>query len=339
MKEKAKKKQMAILAVLRGGDRALSSVEIARQLQAEGQDVSERTVRLYLQDMDAEGFSRPVGRRGRLITDAGIEELDASRGFERVGFLSAKIDRMTYRMSFNLAACSGTVVVNVTYAEPRQLARHADMIASVFKHGYAMGHLMALLRPGERCGESVVPDGMIGIGTVCSITLNGVLLKHGIPVHSRFGGLLELRGGKAVRFVEIITYDGTTLDPLEVFIRSGMTNYRGAVATGNGRIGVGFREFPADSRNLVADLARRLEGVGLGGFMQIGFPGQSLLDIPVSEGSAGAIVIGGLNPVAILEESGVRVYSRALSGLIEFNSLCRYDEFPKRLRAMGVRPS
>jgi len=336
MKEKAQKKQMAILSALRSSERPLSSADIARQLLAEGHDLSERTVRLYLQHMDNEGFTRPVGRKGRIITEAGIGEAEASRSFERVGFLSAKIDRMTYLMQFDLASCSGTVIINVTVADPRQVVRYADMISAVYEHGYAVGHLMALLEPGERCGETIVPDGMVGIGTVCSITLNGVLLKHGIPVHSRFGGLLELRGGKAVRFVEIITYDGTTLDPLEVFIHGGMTNYRGAITTGNGRIGSGFREFPSESRDLVADLARRLEAVGLGGFMQIGYPGQTLLDIPVSESSAGAIVIGGLNPVAILEESGVRVNSRALSGLIEYNRLFRYNELPKRLRALGL---
>ena len=47
-----------------------------------------------------------------------------------------------------------------------------------------------------------------------SITLNGVLLKHGIPTTSSFGGLLELREGRAIRFVEMIHYDGTSIDPL-----------------------------------------------------------------------------------------------------------------------------
>ena len=40
--------------------------------------------------------------------------------------------------------------------------------------------------------------------------------------------------------------------------------------------------------------------------MRIGHPGQALLQIPGSQGRAGAIVIGGLNPVAILEEIGIR---------------------------------
>jgi len=208
------------------------------------------------------------------------------------------------------------------------------MIHKVFADGYAMGDLITFLAPGERIGQLTVPEGMIGICTVCSITLNGVLLQHGIPTNSRFGGVLELRDKKPVRFVEIIMYDGTSIDPLEVFIRSGMTNYLGAIKTGNGRIGVGFREFPAESRDRVEGLAEKLKRAGLGAFMSIGRPGQPLLDIPVSEGRVGAIVIGGLNPVSILEETGHRVYSRALSGLIDFGRLFHYDHMEERLQEL-----
>ena len=297
-----------------------------------GHEISERTVRFYLKKMDEDGLTRSIGKRGRQITERGLSELDSARIIERVGFLSAKIDRMTYRMNFDLTSKSGTVVINVTLVDPRELSKRLDMIGQVFEQGYAMGHLATLLEPGVNTGHITVPEGMIGIGTVCSITLNGVLLKYGIPTNSRFGGLLELQGRKPTRFVEIITYDGTSIDPLEVFIRSGMTDYVGAVQTGNGRIGASFREFPAESRELVADLARKLEKIGLGGFMRIGRSGQSLLEIPVSEGSVGAILIGGLNPVAILEETGVRVHSRAMAGLIDFNKLFWYQELESRVR-------
>jgi hypothetical protein len=174
---------------------------------------------------------------------------------------------------------------------------------------------------------------MIGVGTVCSITLNGVLLKHGIPTVSRFGGLLELQNKKPTRFVEIVMYDGTSIDPLEVFIRSGMTDYLGAINTGSGRIGASFREFPAESRDLVEQLAEKMKRIGLGGLVRIGRPGQTLLEIPVSEGRVGAIVIGGLNPVSIFEETGVRAYSRALAGLIDFNKLFNYEEMESRISA------
>ena len=53
--------------------------------------------------------------------------------------------------------------------------------------------------------------------------------------------------------------------------------------------------------------------------MEIGRSGQALFNIPVPEGCIGAIVVGGLNPVAILEENGIRVEAKALAGLLPFN--------------------
>jgi len=332
MDEKKRRKGLLILNVLKNSEIALTSGRIAEELVSLGQEISERTVRLYLQYMDAGGFTAGNGKRRHQITEKGLNELDSSKIIERVGFLSAKIDRMTYQMNFDLNTTSGSLVINVTLVEPRLFAKNIPMISKVYADGYAMGNLMTFLAPGETLGHITVPQDRMGIGTVCSITLNGVLLKHGIPTTSRFGGLLEIADRKPIRFVEIIMYDGTSIDPLEVFIRSGMTNYMGAVQTGNGRIGASFREFPAESRAKVEQLGEKLKRIGLGGLVRIGRPGQAVLDIPVSEGRVGAIVIGGLNPVSILEETGVRVYSRALAGLVDFSRLFRSEEMESRVQ-------
>lgn len=333
MSEKMKKKHHLILGVLKEADRPLGSAQIREELLLAGHDVSERSIRLYLQELDDAGLTEKHNQRKRRISAAGLKEFEATKIIERVGFLSAKIDQMTYRMNFDLTTRTGSVVINVTVVDPRYVRKNLNLMSKVFEYGYSMGELLTLIPPGETLGHISVPEGMIGLGTVCSITLNGVLLKYGIPTVSRFGGLLEIEERLPTRFAEIIMYDGTSLDPLEIFIRSGMTNYTGAVTAGNGRIGASFREFPSESQHMVDELAQRLGKIGLGGFMRIGRPGQALLDIPVGEGRVGAIVIGGLNPVAILEENGVRAYSRALAGLIDFSRLFHYRELEDRLKA------
>lgn len=333
MHEKLKKKHHLILGVLKEANRPLGSAQIREELLLAGQDISERSIRLYLQELDDAGLTEKHNQRKRRIAEAGLKELEAIKIIERVGFLSAKIDQMTYRMNFDLHTRAGSVVINVTMVEPHHILKNLPLMAKVFEHGYSMGALMALIAPGETLGHISVPDDMVGLGTVCSITLNGVLLKYGIPTVSRFGGLLEIEDHQPSRFAEIIMYDGTSLDPLEIFIRSGMTDYTGAVTTGNGRIGASFREFPSESQHMVDDLAQRLSTIGLGGFIRIGRPGQALLDIPVGESRVGAIVIGGLNPVGILEENGVRAHSRALAGLIDFSRLFHYRELGERLKA------
>lgn len=323
-------REVSILGVLKQSGQALRSADVAEFLVSQGDEISERTVRLYLQELDRAGFTESHGKRGRTITEKGLAELDTSQTLERVGFLSSRIDELTYDMSFDLTLRTGTVVVNTTLAKPEDLSANLDRICKVFELGYAMGRLVGILEPGERIGDIVVPEGLLGICSVCSVTLNGVLLKHGVPTKSRFGGLLELRGGKATRFTDIINYDGTSIDPLEIFVRSGMTDYTGAITTGNGRIGVSFREIPANCRELVVGLAKQIESAGLKGFMEIGFPGHTLFDIPVGEGRVGVVVIGGLNPGAILEEQGLRPFSRALTGFMDFSRLFPYRELKLR---------
>ena len=144
MIEKKKKKQLSILNVLKASAQPLSSSKIAKELESLGREISERTVRLYLQQMDKDGLTQSSGKLGRRITELGLKELDSSRIIERVGFLSAKIDQMTYGMNFDLNTKSGTVVVNITIAEPRHVDKCVDMISKVFENGYAMGYLAAI---------------------------------------------------------------------------------------------------------------------------------------------------------------------------------------------------
>jgi repressor of nif and glnA expression len=325
-------KKIAILNALKSQNGPASSLKITQMLSLGGLDFSERTVRFHLKELDEAGLTVSYGRKGREITEIGLAELQSSQIIQRPGYLSAKIDRMIYGMNFDLPLRSGTVVVNTSIIDPHQLASCVDKICTVFSKGFGMGNLLSLLGPDETIGEITVPKGKVAFCTVCSITINGILLKHGIPMTSRFGGLLKLKDGKAFRFVEMIHYDGTSIDPLEVFIRSGMTDYHGAIKDGNGMIGASFREVPGESRGRLININQRLQEVGFGAIMEIGLPGQPLLEIPVSHGRVGVVVSGGLNPIAILEERNNRTFSRALSGLLEYDRLFHSKEFPSNLQ-------
>lgn len=327
-----KAKELAILVNLDETDRALSSGEIEALLRDKGYEMSERTIRLYLQRFDAEGLTESIGKQGRKITDKGRTLLDEQRLIHRVGYMSTRIDQMTYTMDFDLPRRKGTVVINLAIIKKDDFIQYLPLVEQVFSLGYAMGTLVSLVDAGERIGTFTIPEGHIGFCTVCSVTLNGVFLKYGIPTRSLFSGLLQLEQGQAVRFVELISYDGTSIDPLQLFIRGKMTNYLGSIRDGNGRIGAGFREIPGESYQLAMDLARQLQDIGLGAFLKIGRPSRDVLNVPVHEGSCGLIVIGGLNPVAVFEESGISVTYNALAGYMEFNRLFPYSQMRERLK-------
>lgn len=194
-----------------------------------------------------------------------------------------------------------------------------------------MGRFLVVGLPGTKMGNIIIDGGKVAIGTVCSVTINGVLLNEGIHTTSRFGGLLELNKGRPLRFTQIINYDGSSLDPLEIFIKGGMTSVHQAVLTGNGRIGASFREVPSVAIQKVERIRKKLDKIGLGGILMIGNSGRPLLDIPVSEGRAGMIVAGGLNPLSAVEEFGIPTENIAMKTLFEFDQLVPFWELEKHI--------
>ena len=327
MKLAAAEIKKRILKVLHRIDRPAGATQVEELLRGWGVDLSERSIRLYLLQLDAEGFTQLHSRRaGRVLTAKGRAELEKGDVIERMGFISGQIDELTYRMGFNLRGGMGTLVVNTTLIPAREEVAALDVVRPVYAARLGMGTRLLVLRAGaiyDVRRAAVVPRGKIAMVTVCSVTLNGILLKEGIPVTSRFGGLLEFRNRLPARFVELLEYRGTTQDPLELFIRAKMTSVRACVDTGNGLAGASFREFPSVALPAVLKIRDQLRLMGLDGILAVGVPNQPLYGIPVGEGRTGLVVLGGLNPAAALEEAGLAGENRSLAGLLE------YQQFPE----------
>lgn len=330
MKERIEKKRLAILRVLRDAGEPLASKTITDELLEIGYEISPRTIRFHLKSMDDEGLTEYSDKHGRFITRKGIEELEASRVFEKVGFLNAKIEQMAWKMDFDIMTQKGSVIINISFIKKEEIVRAIELLIPVFKTGFTMGQLVCLYKEGEQIGNHLVPDGYIGLGTVCSFTLNGILTKAGIPVQSKFGGLLQIENSTPTRFVEIINYDGTSIDPLEIFIQSGMLDFSELIDTGCGRIGANLFEIPAEARRQTARIAGRMEKLGLGNVQKLGYSEHPLLEIPISVGRTGGIAIGGLNPIAALIENGIDVKSHAVSDITDFGSLFHFSSLPAR---------
>jgi len=153
-----------------------------------------------------------------------------------------------------------------------------------------------------------------------------VLLKAGVPMDSKFGGILEVRNGTPRRFVAIINYADTSLDLSEAYIRARMTSVRQAMATGTGRILANFREMPAFARPMAEAIVADLKRSGIGGVLLIGEASEPLCQMPVGLNKIGMALLGGLNPVAAAEEAGIEAENISESGTIDFRQLVRYRD-------------
>ena len=107
MDTRTKKRAVAILRAVQNAGRPMGASRLARDLEAMGLDMSQRTVRYYLAMLDERGLTRSRGKKGREITPLGEQELANSFVAEKVGFISAKVDELAYQMSFKLRAAAG----------------------------------------------------------------------------------------------------------------------------------------------------------------------------------------------------------------------------------------
>jgi repressor of nif and glnA expression len=311
----------AILKVLEKQIEIIGSTEVSRQLKQHGIDLTERTVRYHLKILDERGLTQVYGKEGRKITEKGREELKHSLVSEKVGFVISRIETLAYMTNFDIEKQGGDIILNVSFFQDKDLKEALKVMKPVYKSPYIMSDRLILAKEGEQIGDIIVPEGKIGLGTVCSVTINGIFLKSGIPLVSKFGGLLQTEDSKASRFTALISYAGSSLDPLEIFIRSRMTDVTGAIRKKSGKILASFREVPVvgvDEANRIAD---RMSAIGIGGILLIGKPNQPLLEMPVSMDKAGIVVVGGLNPIAALEESGITTESHAMSTMYEYSKL------------------
>jgi hypothetical protein len=195
-----------------------------------------------------------------------------------------------------------------------------------FEEGLCVSDLVAIASEGERLGELIVPEGKIGLATVCSVVINGALLKAGVPMDSRFGGILQIRNHKPLRFVELIHYAGSTLDPSEIFIRARMTSVREVAKKGNGKILANFREIPAPCRPIAEEIVTIMTEAGLGGLIVMGDTSEPVCEVPVELNKIGLVLVGGLNPVAAAAEVGIEAENRAMGTVMEYRDLIRFQE-------------
>jgi len=319
------RKELAIMKILSGSGEPLGSSVIARRLKSRGVELSERAVRYHLRLMDERGLTQLVGRRdGRALTERGSEEVSSALVKDKVGFAISSIELLAFRTNFNYEKRCGLIPVNISFFPKGKFNQALQLMKPAFEAGLCVSDRVGVASEGERLGDLTVPKGKIGLATVCSIVFNGVLLKAGVPMGSRFGGILQIRHHIPLRFVELIHYVGSSLDPSEIFIRARMTSVRDVAGKGDGKILANFREIPALCRPIAEEVVARLNEVGLRGLLVMGGTSEPVCETPVEMNKIGVVLIGGLNPVAAAGEAGIDAENHAMSTVMEYRDLIEF---------------
>jgi repressor of nif and glnA expression len=231
-----------------------------------------------------------------------------------------------FRTTFNPRTMEGDVIVNLSLIDRQDFDDVSRIFSMAINSGLSVSPLLKILHEGDTIGDRKIAEGEVGFATVCSITIDGLLLKAGVMVKPRFGGLVEIRDGEPIRFTNVLTYQSTTIDPLEVLMSQEITSVMSMLKTGSGKILANLREAPMVARDVIDSTLSDMVDAGINGILEVGEPNTRILDVPVERDHLGIVVIGGTNPMAIVQEHGIPIRTNAMSTLVNINELSHIND-------------
>lgn len=315
------RKLIEILRILYENREPIGARLIADRMNERGYQIGERGVRYHLRILDERGLTQRKGYDGRVITELGTKELEDALVEDRLGFIITRIEKLIYDTTFDLGKGEGSVIINTSIIDKKDVDKTMEIMRHVIYDGYSFSPYIKLMEEGTITSDIKIPEGKVGIATMCSITIDGILLKNGIPVTPRYGGILEIKERKPVGFEDIIVYNGTSIDPMRIFISKKMTTVLEAVDKGRGRLLANLREIPVSATREAERILKIAMKFGIAGVAEIGKPGRSVLDAPVSAGNVGVVVYAGTNIMAAVEEKGINVDTHPISSIMDFREL------------------
>ncbi|MGA3359426.1 MAG: NrpR regulatory domain-containing protein [Halobacteriota archaeon] len=314
------RKLVEILRILDESDEAIGARMIAASLGQRGYPIGERAVRHYLVLLDYKGFTIKIGNAGRIITEKGLKELNEAIVGDRVGFVITRIDELVYKTSFDLKQRNGDIIINVATIDKNDFDVAIEAAAETVDSGYTVSPYVRFLEEGDKIGAVFVPYGSAGLVTMCSMTVDGILIKHGIPSSIKYGGLLEIQNRQPVCYTDLISYQGTSLDPIQIFTARQMTSILTAARSGEGKVLANVRTVPAVAAEKSIELLRDAKKAGIVGW----------IETPIQESSPGICAesdvveinnYAGANPMAALYELGISVKVHSISALMDVKLL------------------
>ncbi|MDY6958218.1 MAG: DUF128 domain-containing protein [Halobacteriota archaeon] len=240
---------------------------------------------------------------------------------EQIRFTISRISDLKFNMTLDPRIKSGSVISNFSIIREDDLQDALDIFNQVSSIGLVVSPYFRILREGESMGTMKVGEGEVGLATVCSITIDGVLMKSGVPTNLKGGGIVQVVKGRPMRFTHFIDYRYTTIDPLEVLMSQKLTSVMNVVKTGSGRILANLREAPMVARDAIEETLDLLNAAGFDGVLEVGEPNSDIFGVTLDRDHIGIAVIGGTNPLAAIQEAGICIRTGALSDLIDLSKM------------------
>ena len=310
---RTERKYIEILRILKEHHEPVGAKRLAELMANRGFVLSDRAVQYHLSYLDSSGFTEKVGNQGRMLTPLGLAESDNALVDDRIGFVISKLERLAYRSTFDPATGTGDVAYNLSIVPKESFERTIAAFDEVAKAGCGFFSSYRIIDRDPR-----IPSDSVGVITLCSISMDGVFQRAGIPVKMAFGGRLEIEQETPVRFRDLIGYRGTTIDPLELFISSGLTSINTFIRTKTGIALANVREVPCSAKDQVEQTIRLMNDCG---FIFPVTMGNQVFNLPKNPFRLSIVAFSGMNYIGNCVEQDLEIRTEIGAGNIPFSKV------------------
>ena len=105
-----------------------------------------------------------------------------------------------------------------------------------------------------------------------------------------------------------------------------LTSVTRMINTGTGKILANLREAPMSARDRIEQVLDSLVEAGFSCILEVGEPNNDILGIQVGRDKLGIAVIGGTNPMALVQENDIEIDTHELSILLDVEEMVHIDE-------------
>lgn len=228
----------------------------------------------------------------------------------KIPFILSKSWNLIQQVDFDVKSASGDIIANISYVAKDDLDNAIDIMKETYENNkkYINSHYQIVDHPTD--------DDKVGIATICSLSIDGLLIKNGIKSTPKYGGLLELT--EPPLFVDLISYTGSSLDPHKIFIAKNMTSITKNI--GPKRLLASLKEIPYIARDYSVyflDILSKLDF----SIYKIGKPRELTYNAKADNYNFGVVTGSGLNTIAAIKEQEIDIEVKADTQLLPFENM------------------
>ena len=230
----------------------------------------------------------------------------------KIPFLLSKSWNLIQQVNFDIEKRKGNIISNISYLKKEDLDSALEIMEKTYNDN------PKYINPYYNIVSHPTDDDKVGIATICSLSIDGLLINNGIMSNPKYGGLLELT--EPPLFIELISYNGSTVDPHKIFLSKNMTSI--TLPNTPNKILASFKEIPYIAREYAVDLLDTLNKIGFS-IYKIGKPREVTYNAKAENFNFGIVAGSGLNTIAAVREKGIDVEIKAIEKLMPFEKMDR----------------